>query len=142
MKKYLVVLLSMLGLISSAYALTGSWSKTTTHYTIYLSGGYATMPFGPPTSVPISGTSIMSVAYTWTPYANGNTSEIVELCYSEPYSSIIGNCTNISAARSGTSSGYNGKSARGKFWIRHTINGGTYPAISTTTDSVTVTYNY
>lgn len=141
MKKWLF-LLAVFGLVGNSYAVDTLWSKTTTHYTIYIDGGYATMPFSPPTSVPISGTSVTLVSYQWAPYTNGRTIEFVELCYSQPYSSIIGYCQNISASQTGTTLNYNGFSARGKFWIRHTLTGGTYPAFSSTTDTVTVNYHY
>ena len=139
MKKKLALLFLMLSAISSAHAAITTWTKATTHYTIYSSGGYAAMPFAPPSSVPSSGV-VSTVQYSWFPYANGNTLESVELCYSAPYSSVIGNCQNISGTRTGTSFNFAGKSAKGEFWIRHTIFGGTYPTVSTTTDSITETY--
>jgi hypothetical protein len=37
-----------------AYASASSWTKTTTHYNIYSDGGYATMYFNPPSTVPSS----------------------------------------------------------------------------------------
>ncbi|MGJ3591388.1 flagellar protein FlhE [Stutzerimonas stutzeri] len=100
------------------------------------------MPFTVPTTVPRNGASVTSVNYTWSSYNNGNTSEIVELCYSPQYSSSISNCVDISAAQSGTSTAHAGYNARGQFWIRHTISGGSYPAISTSSDLITVNYSF
>lgn len=143
MKKYLVSLAVLLCVSFSAYATDGTWSKTTLHYNIYSSGGFATMPFSPPPSVPISGTTITLVTYNWSHYQNGNTNELVELCYSAPYSSIIGRCTPITASQTGTSPNFNGLSARGSFWVRHTITGGTYTAVpANMSDIVTVNYTY
>ncbi len=138
------ILLPLLLIVASvSYAVDTSWSKTTTHYTIYMSGGWATMPFSPPSSVPISGTTVTSVSYQWSTYPNGNSSELVEICYSNPYSSTIQYCHNISASQTGTVHFYDGFSARGTFWIRHTLTGGTYPATANSrTDSVTVNYHY
>lgn len=138
------ILLPLLLVVASvSYAVDTSWSKTTTHYTIYMSGGWATMPFSPPSSVPISGTTVTSVSYQWSTYPNGNSSELVEICYSNPNSSTIQYCHNISASQTGTVHFYDGFSARGTFWIRHTLTGGTYPATANSrTDSVTVNYHY
>lgn len=138
------ILLPLLLIVASvSYAVDTSWSKTTSHYTIYMSGGWATMPFSPPSSVPISGTTVTSVSYQWSTYPNGNSSELVEICYSNPYSSTIQYCHNISASQTGTVHFYDGFSARGTFWIRHTLTGGTYPATANSrTDSVTVNYHY
>ncbi len=106
-------------------------------------GGWATMPFSPPSPVPISGTTVTSVSYQWSTYPNGNSSELVEICYSNPYSSTIQYCHNISASQTGTVHFYDGFSARGTFWIRHTLTGDTYPATANSrTDSVTVNYHY
>lgn len=143
MKKLLALFAVALCVSSSAFAINGSWSKTTLHYTIYLSGGYATMPFSPPSSVPISGTSITSVTYNWSPYPNGNTTETVQLCYSKPYSSTLERCQDVSSLQSGSRNEFNGLSARGSFWIRHTLTGGTYPATASgMSDTVTVNYTY
>lgn len=138
------ILLPLLLVVASvSYAVDTSWSKITTHYTIYMSGGWATMPFSPPSSVPISGTTVTSVSYQWSTYPNGNSSELVEICYSNPNSSTIQYCHNISASKTGTVHFYDGFSARGTFWIRHTLTGGTYPATANSrTDSVTVNYHY
>ena len=101
------------------------------------------MIFSRPTSVPISGTSVTSVSYSWQRYPNSNTSEVVEICYSNPYSSTIQYCNNISSSLSGTVHFYDEFSARGSFYIRHTIFGGTYPATPLSNyDTVTVNYNY
>ncbi len=137
-----LVLAAAIGLPLAAHAATDSYSASRMHYNIYGSGGFATMPFTVPSSVPRNGATVTSVNYTWSSYNNGNTSEIVELCYSAQYSSIIGSCVDISASQSGTRTEHAGLNARGQFWIRHTISGGSYPAVSTSSDHVTVNYSY
>lgn len=142
MKKWFFLLV-LLGISFNSHAADTSWSKTTAHYIIYANHGWATMPFSPPSGVPISGTSVTSVAYQWTPYNNGNTSDLVQLCYSQPYSSVIGSCQNISNAQTGTRHEFDGYSARGTFWIRHTLTDGTYPAYANgASDMVTVNYHF
>lgn len=137
------LLLALLGFASASHAIDSAWTKTTTHYTVYMSTGWATMPFSPPSSVPISGTSVTSVDYRWARYNNGNTLEVVELCYSQPYSSVIGYCQNISLNQTGTTHAFDGFSARGQFWIRHTLTGGTYPAYPNgITDTVLVNFRF
>ncbi len=137
-----LILAAAIGLPFFANAATDSYTASRMHYTIYGSGSYATMPFVVPSSVPRNGAAVTPVNYTWSSYNNGSTSEIVELCYSPQYSSTIGNCVDISAAQSGTSTAHAGYNARGQFWIRHTIFGGNHPAISTSSDHVTVNYSY
>lgn len=137
-----LVLAAAIGLPLAAHAATGSYSASKLHYNIYSSGGFATMPFSVPSSVPRTGATVTSVNYTWSSYNNGNTSELVELCYSAQYSSTIGNCVNISSAQSGTTTAHAGLNAKGQFWIRHTITGGSYPAVSNSSDYVTVNYSY
>ena len=137
-----LVLAAAIGLPLAANAATDSYSASRIHYTIYATGGTATMPFNVPSSVPRNGATVTSVNYTWTPCNNGNTSELVWLCYSPQYSSTIGDCVDISASQSGTVTHHAGFNARGQFWIRHTISGGSYPAISTSSDHVTVNYSY
>lgn len=132
----------LLLLSASVYAATYIWQDTTTHYAIYFDGGYATMPFLGPSSVPSYGTSITNVEYAWSPYDNGNTNEFVQICYSEPYSSAIEYCNDISGSQTGNIQAYDGFNAKGTFWIRHTLTGGAYPVYSTATDTVTVTYDY
>lgn len=143
MKNLFALLLTSLLLSSSiSYAATGSWNKSTNHYTIYFSGDFATMPFSPPAGVPNSGTVVTTIEYTWTNYGSGRTSEIVELCFSARASGIIGDCINISASQSGIVNYYAGKSARDSWYIRHTITGGTYPTTVFTADTVKVNYTY
>lgn len=139
-----LMLAAAIGLPVLAHAATDSYSASRIHYTIYTSGGsgFATMPFASPQSVPRNGATVTSVNYTWSRYNNGNTSEFVQLCYSPQFSSVIGNCVDISASQTGTSTAHAGLNARGQFWIRHTLTGGTSPAFSTASDHVTVNYSY
>lgn len=98
----------------------------------------AEMPFSSPTSMPTLTSFVTSVSYQWTGYGNGNTSRVVQICYSAKYSATIGRCHNISDRQQATIHNFDGLDASGKFWIRHQIWGGTYPAISSALDTVTV----
>ena len=97
------------------------------------------MPFGAPTSMPTLTSFVTSVAWQWQSYGNGSSSEIVLICYSRKYSNVIGNCNRINAQQ-GSTSVFNGFDASGKFWIKHTLTGGNYPAISNGFDQVTVNH--
>ncbi len=138
--KKIILMCAMLGFAAQSHAVVGSWSKQTAHYPIYFSGGYAEMPFGAPTSMPTLTSFVTSVAWQWTGYGNGNTSRVVQICYSKKYSYTLERCRDISAFPQGSTHAFDGLDASGKFWIRHTINGGSYPAISSATDSVTVNH--
>ena len=138
----MLALIATIGLSSAANAIDDNYSATRSHYTIYYSGSQATMPFTVPSKVPNIGATVTSVDYEWTPYNNGNTSEIVELCYSPKYSSTIGYCSNISASQVDNSFAHTGFDAKGQFWIRHTIEGGSYPVYSYASDKITVNYSY
>ncbi|HNX71999.1 hypothetical protein [Rivihabitans pingtungensis] len=137
MKKWILIC-AMLGAAAQTHAVVGSWSKQTAHYPIYFSGGYAEMPFNAPTSMPTLTSFITSVTYQWTGYGNGNTSRTVQICYSKKYSTVISNCWDISNRQQNTIHNFDGFDASGKFWIRHQIWGGTYPAVSSALDTVTV----
>ena len=137
MKKW-IAMCAMLGAAAQTHAVVGSWTKQTAHYPIYFSGGYAEMPFSSPTSMPTLTSFVTSVSYQWTGYGNGNTSRVVQICYSAKYSATIGRCHNISDRQQATIHNFDGLDASGKFWIRHQIWGGTYPAISSALDTVTV----
>ncbi|WP_146215175.1 hypothetical protein [Rivihabitans pingtungensis] len=137
MKKWIAIC-AMLGAATQTHAVVGSWTKQTAHYPIYSSGGYAEMPFNAPTSMPTLTSFITSVTYQWTGYGNGNTVRKVEICYSKKYSTTISNCWEISNRQQDTIHNFDGLDASGKFWIRHRISGGTYPAISSALDTVTV----
>lgn len=135
-----VAICAMLGAAAQTHAEVGSWTKQTMHYIIYFSSGYAEMPFyaSPPM---LSGKSfITGVSWNWTGYGNGNTSRIVRICYSTKYSMTLVGCQNISNSPQGSTNAFNGIDASSRFWIRHDIVGGSYPAISHTGDSITVTY--
>ena len=136
--KKIILMCAMLGFAAQSHAVVGSWSKQTAHYPIYFSGGYAEMPFGAPTSMPTLTSFVTSVSYQWTGYGNANTSRIVEICYSAKDSTTIGRCQTISDRQQAVIHSFDGLDALGKFWIRHRIFGGSYPAISSASDSVTV----
>ena len=93
------------------------------------------MPFNAPTSMPTLTSFITSVTYQWTGYGNGNTSRTVQICYSKKYSTVISNCWDISNRQQNTIHNFDGFDASGKFWIRHQIWGGTYPAVSSALDT-------
>jgi hypothetical protein len=87
-----------------------------------------------------SSSFVTSVAWQWTGYGNGNTSRIVQICYSTKYSMALTGCQDISDRPQGSINFFNGVDASGRFWIRHRIVGGSYPAMSNTSDTVTVVY--
>lgn len=136
--KKIILMCAMLGFAAQSHAVVGSWSKQTAHYPIYFSGGYAEMPFNAPTSMQTLTSFITSVTYQWTGYGNGNTSRVVQICYSKKYSTTLERCIEITSASQGITHNFDGLDASGKLWIRHRISGGTYPAISSALDSVTV----
>jgi hypothetical protein len=91
----------------------------------------------------LSTPSISGIAYTWNPYPNGNTSEIVQLCYKRPNAANDLGCAYVTDARSGNVSTFNNESAKGTVTLRHTLTGGTYAATpSGVSDTVTVNYVY
>lgn len=137
MKKW-IAMCAMLGAAAQTHAVVGSWTKQTAHYPIYFSGGYAEMPFSSPTSMPTLTSFVTSVSYQWTGYGNGNTSRVVQICYSKKYSTTLERCIEITSAPQGVTHNFDGLDASGKFLIRHRISGGTYPAISSALDTVTV----
>lgn len=137
--KKAILICAMLGFAAQSHAVVGSWSKQTAHYPIYFSGGYAEMPFNAPASMPTLTSFVTSVSWQWQSYGNGSSSEIVLICYSKKYSNVIGNCNRINAQQ-GSTSVFNGFDASGKFWIKHTLTGGNYPAISNGFDQVTVNH--
>lgn len=143
MKKHLLSIAACVLLASSAYAIDAAWTKTLLHYTVYGSGTSATTTFTPPTTVPSSTTSITSVTYAWNPYPNGNTSELVLLCYTQPYGTNVYRCVDVTANRTRTLNDFNTLSARGSFSLKHTLTGGTYPATASgVSDTVTVNYSF
>jgi hypothetical protein len=89
--------------------------------------------------------SITSVAYSLVAYPPQGGAETVQICYSTPYSSTVGNCQTVLPGSSGTITAFNTlKFGRGVFvWIRHSITGGTFPAMAPTTkDSLTINWKY
>ncbi len=139
MKKW-IVMCAILGAAAQSYAEVGSWTKHTMHYPIYFSSDIATMPFyaSPPM---LTGKSfVTSVSWNWTGYGNGNTSRFVQICYSTKYSMALVDCQNISNSPQGSTNAFNGIDASSRFWIRQQIFGGSYPAMSYTSDSITVMY--
>ena len=123
-----------------AHASASSWTKSQTHYTVYFSGGFASMYFGAPASTPESGTAITGVNYAWNTYNNGNTSEVVTLCYQKPYTSVDYLCADV-PSQTTTVDLFNGQSANGSFKITHALVGGTYPVFGGgVQDTVTVNY--
>ena len=142
----MLALIATIGLSSAANAIVinDSYFADRVHYTIYNSGTSATMPFTVPSSVPNTGAVVTSVSYQWRPYPNGNISEIVELCYTPKYATNPpADCVNITAEQSDINTDFAGRDAKGQFWIRHTIIGGTYPAYpSSVRDEIIVDYWY
>ncbi|WP_150125100.1 hypothetical protein [Aquaspirillum sp. LM1] len=138
MKKF-ILMCAMLGFAAQSHAVSGSWSKDTLHYTIYASNTAATMPFRSTTYMSTGASYVTSLSWQWTPYANGNFSEVVQICYSGKYSTVIGGCRTY-PARQGTTQDFNGLDASGTFWVRHTLVGGSYPAVSSTADRISVVY--
>lgn len=89
--------------------------------------------------------SITNVAYSLVAYPYQGGTEYVQICYSTPYSSTIGTCQSVSPGSSGNITVFNtltfGQGA--EVWIRHTITGGTFPAMAPTTkDSLTINWKY
>lgn len=142
MKNLISVFVISLLFSAAASAATSSWTKSTAHYTIYWSGDFATMPFTQTVGVPNSGTVVTTIEYNWSDYGSTRTSEIVELCFSARYTTVISDCIDISASKTGIVTYYAGKSARDSWYIRHTITGGSYPAYDTKPDTLKVNYTY
>ena len=128
-------------LSSAAHAADDFWEHTRLGYTIYFSGGYATTPFNPPSSVPRRDAEITDVSWDWNTIPNGHTSEEVELCYRKQYSSSDFLCIDISAAQNDNSDAFDGFNARGTFHLRFTLVGGAYSTIRTA-GTVRVDYSY
>lgn len=102
-------------LSSAAHAADDFWEHMRLGYTIYFSGGYATTPFNPPSSVPRTDAEITDVSWDWNTIPNGHTSEEVELCYRKQYSSSDFLCIDISAAQNDNSDAFDEFNARGTF---------------------------
>lgn len=131
---------------SPATAATSAWTISHTHFSIYFDGGYATLYFTQPqtqlpNNAPITGTSVQV-----TPYTNGRTTELVQVCYRQQFSDLDYACTAAQAITGATTiptSLFNGQNARGTITVKHTLTGGTYPATGgTAQDTVTVNYQY
>lgn len=93
-----------------------------------------------------NGTAITATSVQVTPYTNGRSSELVQVCYRKQYSDIDYLCTAQQAITGTTTipiAIFNGESARGTVAVKHTLFGGTYPATGgTAQDTVTVNYTY
>jgi hypothetical protein len=89
--------------------------------------------------------NITSVVYNLKAFpANGGV-ETVEICYSRPYSSSIGNCVAVVPGSSGSLTNFNSLTfgAGAAVWVRHIMNGGTYPATAPSTpDVITINWKY
>ncbi|GAA3086178.1 hypothetical protein [Streptosporangium carneum] len=129
-----------------ASAATGSWTVNRTHYTIYFDGGYATTLFSKQTSTLPNNGQITSTTVQVTPYPNGRTSETVNICYQQLYSTTDYRCTGLLSITGGTTISvpdFNGLDPKGTVTVRHTLYGGTYPATALgAQDTVTVNYQY
>lgn len=141
MKKFIIVMAAMLGMVATAHA-QSNWTRAATHYTIYTAGTYATMYFSQ-SGLP-SSNSITSVTVTVNPYPNGNTGETIQICYAHPYSSTYGYCQSQFITGPQTfvySTQFDGLNARGTFYVRHTLVDGTFPAYpNSVQDIVSVDY--
>lgn len=148
--KSLVVFAVAVAVSSSAFAITGSITKTARPGNIYGTAPAYSLAQFPINSLDFpSGTlnktkTLVSVQYTWYHYTNGTTDK-VELCYDRPYNATLQYCTDVTAAQSGTSTAFNliTFDAGSKFYLRHTISGSASPKTpSLTSDQVVVTYSY
>lgn len=140
MKVFFMFILAVL--TAPSFAADHAWTKATPHYTVYFEGGYATMPFDPPSSVPKHGAVITSIAYSWTPYDEQATNEYVMICYTRPYSTLREYCQQLKE-KNGTLNTFKGLNAYGSFWIKHTLNGSvkTFPIYANgRTDTLTINY--
>lgn len=70
--------------------------------------------------------------------------ESVEICYSTPYSSIIGNCTPVAVGSSGVITAFNSLTfgAGSVIWIRHRANGAPLYSPPPSADTLTVNWAY
>ncbi|MBY0575164.1 MAG: hypothetical protein K2P67_00995 [Gallionellaceae bacterium] len=150
--------LAILGIFGAAsflaatpgYAVNGSFSKTKNPGYIVVAGLPGTARFGTLSSDFPAGTlnmtkTITSVSYAATTYTNGAINQQVIICMTRQYSTVNDVCLDISNARSGTLSVFNGKTiaAGVDFSIQHRLTGGTYPtATPATPDQITVNYSY
>jgi hypothetical protein len=128
---------------SSVFGASNYWEETNAGYTIYSSGGFATTSFND-LSTPRNVTSVTKVYWDWNNIPNGNTSEVVELCYWQPNTTTDTLCLDISSSQNDSTDHFDGVDARGTFRLRFTIFGGTYPAWSSSRveDTIRVDYDY
>lgn len=139
-------------LASSAHAATATMKKSFKSGTIYATGTGALGGFSTGYNDYAKGSflggnkpQITSLAYTWSPYTNGRTSEKVEICYIPWTGGDLVNCVDVSSAQSGSTTAFNNIDFKygTAFYIRHTLTGGTYPALRPDAgDSISITYNY
>lgn len=150
--------LAILGIVGAAsslaatpsYAVNGAFTKTKNPGYIVVVGLPGTARFGTlssdfPAGTLIKTKTITSVSYAATAYTNGATNQQVIICMTRQYSTVNDVCWDISNARSGTLSVFNGRkiAAGVDFSIQHRLTGGTYPtATPATPDQITVNYSY
>ena len=155
--KYIWFFIAFISL--NSYGADASWTKATTHYTIYSNGGYATMPFDPPTTVPKNGGKITTVSYSVTPYTaklkyKEAMQETIYMCYAYPYSKENDKFCQYLDKTEGSVNAFQNLNPYGSIWIKHTVTvdlskidndklSEIFPIFADgRTDTVTVNYQY
>ena len=130
---------------SPAFSATGMWTADRLHYTIYASGGTGETIHYQSTTYPVN-SLITSTSVLVRPYTNGATTETIRICYQQYGTTNRTPCTSellLTGATTYPLSTFNGLSPKGAITVRHTLTGGTYPAIpGGVQDTVTVNYSY
>ena len=124
----------------TAMASTASWGGSGVPPTITSSGSMGQNNFPAPSATP-SASKITSVAYSAAFYNNGGTNSI-QICWA-PFATVNYTCRSVSSLSGTLTSGVPiGSSARMSFRIVHTLTGGTYPASTANSDTLTVNYSF
>lgn len=140
MKKFIIVMAAMLGMVSAAHAqVTSPWTQAKLAPTVYSAGTTNSSFFITPTTIP-TGSVITSVSWVINPYTNGATVQEYRVCYTQRYASSPYQCHDT-VVGAGNTNVFNGYDAKGSFSIQVKLTGGTYPVYPSHTNTITVGFN-
>lgn len=128
----------------AAATTAGSWGQYKAHETITTGGVPAVTYFTNPTTP--SGGQITGVSLLIQPYPQGpGAVETIDVCYQQPGTTTDYKCkgaTSITGSKAIWLHSFDGLDPQGTITVVHTLSGGSYPVVSTTSDRVTVDYQY
>jgi len=121
---------------------SAQWVSSKRAPTVYNPNTDNSATFTAPTTVKTSHI-ITGVSWDIAPYTNGSTVQTYQLCYAQPYTSAFNSCIGVSGNLVGTSSYFNGQSAKGDFKIIVNLSGGgTFPALPGANQYFSLQVNY